>query len=97
MIMGSRHLPGNVKSSPVWILISAIPFQIGSIVAMLYVISSDNEDKVYSLLFLIPIIGPIISYVLAEGKDKYLSTLSGWVFIGQIISYFLMKILLSII
>jgi hypothetical protein len=95
--MGSRHLPRNVKSSPVWILISAIPFQIGSIAAMLYVISSDNEDKAFSLLFLIPIIGPIISYVLAEGKDKYLSTLSGWVFIGQIISYFLMKILLSII
>lgn len=95
--MGLLHLPKGMKSSPIWILISAIPFQIGSIVAMLYVLSSDNENKGYSLLFLIPILGPIISYVLTEGKDKYISTLSGWVFVGQIISYILLDIVIIIL
>ncbi len=95
--MGLLHLPKNSKSSPIWALISAIPFQIGSIVAMIYVVSSDNEDKAYSLLFLIPIIGPIISYVLTESKDKYTSTLAEWVFVGQIISYILLDVLLHVV
>ena len=95
--MRLSHIPSNIKSSPIWILISSVPYQIGSIIAMLYVLSSDNENKIYSLLFLIPIIGPIISYVLTENKDRYISTLSGWVFAGQIISYILLDILLLII
>ncbi|MGC8694732.1 MAG: hypothetical protein ACP5RI_03910 [Candidatus Micrarchaeia archaeon] len=95
--MSLRHIPNEIKASPIWILISSVPYQIGSIIAMLYVLSSDNENKAYSLLFLLPIIGPIISYVITENKDRYVSTLSGWVFVGQIISYILIDILFLII
>ncbi len=61
---------------------------------MLYILSSDNKNKAYSLLLLIPIIGPIIAYVLMESGDKYVATMAGWVFIGQILSYVILEVLL---
>jgi hypothetical protein len=90
------HLPSNSKASPIWMLVSAIPLQIGSIASMLYVLSSDNKNKAYSLLFLIPTIGPVVAYVLTESKDKYVSSMAGWVFVGQILSYIVLDILLSL-
>ena len=90
------HLSSKSKSSPIWILISAIPIQIGSIISMLYVLSSDNKNKAYTLLFLIPTIGPIIAYVLTEQNDKYISSMAGWVFIGQILSYILLDVLIAL-
>ncbi len=90
------HLSSTSKSSQIWIIISAIPIQIGSIISMLYVLSSDNKNKAFALLFLIPIIGPIIAYVLTEQKDKYISSMAGWVFIGQILSYILLDVFIAL-
>ncbi|MCL5680269.1 MAG: hypothetical protein M1465_02940 [Candidatus Marsarchaeota archaeon] len=95
--MGLPHLPSASKANPAWIFISAIPLQIGSIASMLYVLSSDNKNKAYSLLFLIPVIGPIISYVLTEQKDKYISTMAGWVFLGQILSYVILDLMFTVL
>jgi len=49
------------------------------------------------LLFLIPVIEPIIAYVFTEHSDKYLSTMAGWVFLGQIINLFVLKALYLIL
>jgi len=57
---------------------------VGAIIGMLYVLSSNNKDKAYTLLFLIPILGPIIAYVLTSSKDKYISTMAEWFFVGQL-------------
>lgn len=65
---------------------SAIPLMVGTIVVLLYILSSNNKNKAYALLYLIPILGPIIAYVLTESKDKYISTMASWVFAGQILS-----------
>ncbi|MEM3883372.1 MAG: hypothetical protein QXT94_00350 [Methanothrix sp.] len=92
--MGYHSLPATSKANPIWILISAIPLQIGSIASMLYIVSSDNKDKAYSLLFLIPVLGPIIAYVLTESRDRYIATMAGWVFIGQILGYVILDVLL---
>ncbi len=92
--MGVPRLSSTSKSSPVWILISAVPPLIGTIAAVLYVLSSDNKNKAYSLLFLIPIIGPIIAYVLMEQKDRYISSMAGWVFLGQILGYIILDALI---
>ncbi|EET90390.1 MAG: hypothetical protein LVQ97_03385 [Candidatus Micrarchaeales archaeon] len=94
--MGVPHISSASKSSPIWILVSAIPLQIGSIAAMLYVLSSGNKNKAYSLLFLIPIIGPIIAYVLTEQKDRYISSMAGWVFLGQILGYIILDALIAL-
>ncbi len=71
------------KANPLWILISAIP--LGSVISMLYVLSSRRNNKEYSLFFLIPVIGPLIAYVMMESKDTYLASMAEWVFIGEII------------
>ena len=93
--MGLPHLPSTSRATPVWILISSVPLQIGSIASVLYVLSSDNKNKEYTLLFLIPTIGPIIAYVLTEQKDKYISSMAGWVFVGQILGYIILDLLLA--
>lgn len=85
--MKPADLQNNKKPGPIWIIISAIPLQIGSIIAMLWILSSDNKNKAYALLYLIPFIGPIIAYVLMGKKDKYVSTMAEWVFVGQILGY----------
>ena len=92
--MWHHSLPSASKANPIWILISAIPLQIGSIASMLYIVSSNNKDKAYSLLFLIPVIGPMIAYVLTESRNRYIATMAGWVFIGQILSYVILDVLL---
>lgn len=87
------HLPSDSKSSLLWTFVASIPLQIGSAIIVLYILSSDNRNKAYSLLFLIPVIGPIIAYVFTEHSDKHLSTMAGWVFLGQIISLFVLEAL----
>ena len=82
------------RASLVWIFVSAIPLQIGSIAAMLYVLSSINDNKAYSLLFLIPFMGPIVAYVLTSTKDEYISSMAGWIFLGQILSSIILEILI---
>lgn len=82
-------VPGNSNmktcANPAWVAISAIPLMIGTVVAVLHTLTLKNENKAYSLLLLIPFIGPIITYVLMSSKDRYLSTLAEWVFVGQIL------------
>ncbi|ASI13623.1 multipass membrane protein [Candidatus Mancarchaeum acidiphilum] len=94
--MKQRDLPSNRKASFIWILVSAIPFDIGSVIAILWVLSSTNKNKAYSLLYLIPVIGPIISYVLTESKDEYLSSMAGWVFLGQILGGIILEVLIAL-
>ncbi len=91
--MKQPNLPSDKKATPIWVLISAIPLQIGSIIAMLWILSSTNRNKAYSLLFPIPIIGPIISYVLMESKDRYISSMSGWIFVGQVLSAIIFELI----
>ena len=86
--------PSDSKASPLWIIVAAIPW-LGGVVSMLYVISSDNKNKAYSLLFIIPVIGAIVAYVLTSSKDKYVSTMAEWVFIGQLIAQFLWFVLIA--
>ncbi len=90
----SPHLITTQRANPVWVLISAVPLQIGSVASIVYVLSSDSKNKAYSLLFLIPIVGPIITHVLMIQKDRYLSSMAEWIFIGQIAGYIILKVLL---
>jgi len=92
--MSMQRVDSHSNASPIWIFVSAIPLQIGSIVATLYVLSSSNDNKAYSLLFLIPGIGPIVAYVLTSKKDAYISSMASWVFLGQILSYIILWILI---
>lgn len=60
---------------------------------MVWILSSNNKNKAYSLLYIVPIIGPIIAYVFMESKDKYISTMAEWVFVGQVLSYIILVVL----
>lgn len=95
--MDLPDLTSNKKSSPMWAIVSVIPLLIGTTIVVLYILSSNNKNKAYSLLYLIPGIGPIVAYVLTESRDKYVSTMAGWVFVGQILSYVILVVLLHLI
>ncbi len=57
MTVGSPDSVIRVRASPLWIFISAVPFFVGTLIAVLYTLTLKDENKAYSLLMLIPFIG----------------------------------------
>lgn len=72
------------KASYGWIVLGLIG--VGQIVALIYsLISKNDKDRVFGVLFLLGWLGDIIIYVIEKDKDKYLATMALYLLIGNII------------
>jgi hypothetical protein len=68
-----------------WWYLAGLLGTIGAIAAIIYVLVSDSRMKIFSLLFLISLIGPAIVYFLCKKDDWRLANLAQKLFIGQVI------------
>lgn len=68
----------------VWYLAGIIP--LGSIAAIIYVLMSDSKKRIFSILFILGMIGPLLVWLVVDGDDRHLSDIGKKIFIGQIIS-----------
>ena len=72
------------KASYFWILLGFLG--IGQIVALIYsLVSKNDKDRVFGVLFILGWLGDIIVYVIEKDKDKYLASIALYLFIGELI------------
>ncbi len=74
----------NRKSSPLWVLIAAVPLA-GAVSAIAYTAYLNARNRWFTLLFLVPILGPIIAYIITSSNDRYVSSMAEWFFLGTIL------------
>ncbi len=72
------------KASKVWILLGFIG--LGQLVALIYsLVSKEDKDRVFGVLFILGFIGDILIYFLEKDKDTYIATMALYLLIGEII------------
>ncbi len=76
----------NKKASVLWYIMGIIG--IGNLIALIYVLLSTSKKKLYSILFIVGFIGPLIAYLVVN-DDKNLKDMSFKLMIGNIIYYIL--------
>ena len=76
----------NKKASVLWYVMGIIG--IGNLIAIIYVLLSSSKRKLYSILYILGFIGPLIAY-LAINDDAQLKDMSFKLMIGNIIYYIL--------
>ncbi len=74
----------NGKASPLWYLVG-IASGIGNIAAMIYILVSKSQKKLFSLLYLVGFFGPLIAYFLLRKDDPKLASISLKLAIGNIL------------
>lgn len=83
-------------ASKIWIFLGFF-FGIGYLIALIYtLISKQDKDRLYGILFILGFIGSIIIYILEKDKDRYLSSLALYLLIGTIIDIVVGIILFSL-
>jgi hypothetical protein len=80
------------KASPFWYLLGIIG-GIGYFVGMIYVLITNNKNRIWSLFFLLGPIGSIILYFVFKTEDKKLVDMSVKLLIGYIISIIIIIVL----
>lgn len=81
---GASQWDPNGKASAWWFLIGVVPF--GNLIAIIYVLMSESKKKIFSLLYLIGFLGPLIVFVIVKDEDHKLGDLSIKLAVGNILS-----------
>ncbi len=68
-----------------WWYLAGLVGGIGSIIAIIYVLLSESKKRVFSLLYLLNILGPIVVYFVCKDDDPKLANLSKKLLIGNIV------------
>lgn len=77
------------KASKGWYL-AGLFLGIGNIIAIIYVLTSRSKKKIFSLLYLVGFLGPLITYLVIRDEDQKLADLSLKLMIGNIIGVFVL-------
>lgn len=72
------------KSSPLWVPVAAVPLA-GAVAAIAYAFHRNARHRWYTLLFLVPILGPLLAYVFTSSSDRYISSMAEWFFAGYVV------------
>ncbi len=74
------------KASAAWILLGIIG--IGQFIALIYsLVSKNDKDRVFGVLFILGWLGDLIIYFVEKDKDKYLSSMALYLFIGEVLLF----------
>lgn len=79
------HWNKKEDASNWWYLLGFIGF-IGYLIALIYVLITDNKNRVYSLFYLISIFGAIIVALIFKDKDYKFYRLSFKLIMGTLVS-----------
>ena len=83
------------KASKLWILLGFIG--IGQLIALIYsLVSKNDKDRVFGILFILGWLGDIIIYFLEKDKDKYLASMALYLLIGEVVMIVVALLVFSI-
>jgi hypothetical protein len=73
-------------SAAAWIFLGFIG--VGQLIALIYsLVSKNDKDRVFGVLFILGWLGDLIIYVVQKDKDKYLSSMALYLFIGSVLLF----------
>jgi hypothetical protein len=73
------------KEASTWWLVIGLLGGLGYLIALIYVLASENKKRIWSLFYLLGIIGAVVLYFVFRDKDRQFSDLSVKLIIGNII------------
>ena len=74
------------KASKIWILLGLLG--VGQLIALIYsLVSKNDKDRVFGVLFILGWLGDIILYFVEKDKDKYLSSMALYLLIGNVVLF----------
>ena len=68
-----------------WWYLAGVAGSLGSLIAIIYVLTSKSKMRVFSLLFLIGILGPAVVYFVTNDQNNKLADLSKKLLLGNIL------------
>ncbi len=83
------------KSSPLWYLVG-LTSGLGNIITMIWVLVSDSKKKLFSLLYLINFLGPLIAYFVCKDEDPKLASISLKLAIGNILAGVIIGVIFAV-
>lgn len=73
------------KDASNWWYVAGLTGGIGGLIAIIYVLLSESKMKVFSLLYLLNVLGPIVVYFVVRDEDHKLADLSKKLLIGNLL------------